>query len=107
MEQLYSCQWKKQLGVAESEFNTPLCQSSAQIDPEKYPEQKRPIMVDPGQKLSPADNSVNFSPPSGVINRFRIDFSIENCNILVQIWSIQWRLSECFPCIRMTDTGVF
>ena len=38
----------------------------AQIDPEKYPEQKSPKMVDPDKKLSPAEYSLNL---------FRIDFS--------------------------------
>ena len=77
---------------------TLLCQSSAQIDPEKYPEQNWPKMVNPAKKLSPAESSLNFSPPSGMFlfrrDSFRIDFSIQNCQSgihLVDIWSIRWR----------------
>ena len=38
-----------------NKFYTPLCQSSGQIDPGKYPEQKTPKMADPARKWSPAE----------------------------------------------------
>ena len=40
--------------------------SSAQIDPEKYPEQKLSKTVDPAKELSPVESSLNFSPRSSI-----------------------------------------
>ena len=54
-------------GVDEVNVYTTLCQSSTQIDQEKYTQQKRPKMVDQAKDLSTVESILNFSPLSGVL----------------------------------------